>query len=167
LNCGPLLRRRGEPNNWLFGFGVGLLFDGDVARGLTLIAVGSLLVVYYSTTMRFGGSGDGTMSPAPWRHLTTMRKKPNKRGHRPGRRCKDDGGIGMTTTARSTSSRRVILRAAMTETDKLIEALAQIGRFCDFRPAASTPEQIEHSLAAIDCTAAMALREINAVALPS
>ena len=47
----------------------------------------------------------------------------------------------------------MILRVAMTETDKLIEALAQIGRFSDFRPAASTPEQIEQLLAAIDCTA--------------
>ena len=59
------------------------------------------------------------------------------------------------------------LRAAMTETEKLIDALAQIGRFCDFHPAASMLDQIEHLLAAIDCTAAIALREINAVALAS
>jgi len=39
-------------------------------------------------------------------------------------------------------------------------------RLCDFRPVA-TPEQIEHLLAAIDCTAAMALREAGAVALAS
>ena len=48
----------------------------------------------------------------------------------------------------------------MTETDKkLVEALEQIGRLCDFRPAAATLEEVEHLLAAIDATAAMALRE--------
>ena len=36
---------------------------------------------------------------------------------------------------------------------RFLLALARIGRFCDFRPAASTPEQIEQLLAAIDCTA--------------
>lgn len=54
----------------------------------------------------------------------------------------------------------------MTETEKLVEALEQIGRLCDFRPVA-TPEQIEHLLAAIDATAAMALREVRAVELQS
>jgi hypothetical protein len=39
--------------------------------------------------------------------------------------------------------------------------------FCDFRPATTSLEQVVHLLAAIDATAAMALREAGAVALAS
>jgi hypothetical protein len=56
----------------------------------------------------------------------------------------------------------------MTENEKrMTEALERIGALCDFRPVATTEEQLAHLLAAIDATAAMALRQINAVALAS
>jgi hypothetical protein len=56
----------------------------------------------------------------------------------------------------------------MSETEKkLVEALGRIAMFCDFRPATTTLEEVEHLLAAIDVTASLALREAGAVALAS
>lgn len=52
----------------------------------------------------------------------------------------------------------------MTQADaKLIAALERVAMFCDFVPAPRTPEQMLDLIAAIDCTAAMALREAGAV----
>jgi hypothetical protein len=79
---------------------------------------------------------------------------------------KDHGGIGITNDV----ALNVVAPGDLAHrNDRDREAHRGAGadrRLCDFRPVA-TPEQIEHLLAAIDCTAAMALREAGAVALAS
>ena len=82
------------------------------------------------------------------------------------RRCSGDACLCVGATAAAATVEEMKMQEDERER-VLVKALFEIGAFCDFRPAATSPEQIEHLLAAIDCTASMALLKAGAADLAS